>query len=438
MKTSTIFPLRWFSKQFLKIARFLLTLQANFDSTRMNFSLFVAKRYFFAKQSKSIIQIITWIAVLGLAVSTAAMVIVLSAFNGIESIVHKLYSDFDPQITIEAKNSKTFDAHFFPWERLENNPDIEQHFKLIEEVVVIKKRDKIAYATLLGAEAGFFDAVQMDQHIKQGEPMGNLGKSDAIMGLGLMAKLDFYVFEGNPERIQIYAPVRDAKIGPTRTPFKHQAFFVVSGMSYNKEVDNQFLMVNFDEAQKLLNYKNDLTRIGVQLKNPKNQESVKRRLQLDLGEDFLVKTNLEKNELIFKTSKVEKIIVFFILIFIFILSSFNMVASLTMMFIEERKDMTTLSAVGLSEKGVFFIFFKLGLIINFFGILLGLFFGYVVVMAQKYGGLLEMPNAFGDAFPVEFQLNDFLLIILLTTLVGLVSAYLPVKYLVKKWGGVKH
>jgi lipoprotein-releasing system permease protein len=399
----------------------------------MNFSLFVAKRYFFAKQSKSIIQIITWIAVLGLAVSTAAMVIVLSAFNGIESIVHKLYSEFDPEITIEAKKSKTFDATFFPWEKLESNPEIQSHFKIIEEVVVIKKNDKIAYATLVGAEQEFLKSIHLSKHIDQGESIKKLGRSDAIMGLGLMYKLDFYVFEGSPERIQLYAPVREAKISPTKTPFKHQAFFVVAGMNYNKEVNTQNIIVDFAEAQKLLNYKNDLTRIGIQIKNTKKLDDIKNQLQIDLGEDYVVKTNLEKNQLIFKTSKVEKIIVFFILIFIFILSSFNMVASLTMMFIEKRKDMQTLSATGLSSRGMSSIFFTLGLIINFFGIGLGLFFGYMIVSIQKYGEILKMPNAFGDAFPVEIQPTDFMLILLLTTLVGLLSAYLPVQYLVKKW-----
>ena len=403
----------------------------------MNFSLFVAKRYFFAKQSKSIIQIITWIAVLGLAVSTAAMVIVLSAFNGIESIVHKLYSDFDPEITIESKNSKTFDANFFPWKKIEKIPEIQSYFKIIEEVVVIKKLDKIAYATLVGAEEQFLSAIQLNKHIDQGDAARKLENSESIMGIGLMSKLDFFVFEGSPERIQIYAPVRDAKIGPTQTPFKYQAFQVISGMNFNKEVNTQNIIVDFEAAQKLLNYDNDLTRIGIQLKNTKQLEKVKRDLQNQLGDDYLVKTNLEKNELIFKTSKVEKIIVLCILIFIFILSSFNMVASLTMMFIEKRKDMRTLSAVGLSEKGVFSIFFKLGLIINFIGILLGLIFGYAIVSTQKYSEILKMPNAFGDAFPVEMQPFDFLLILVLTALVGFVSAYLPVRYLVKKYAAVK-
>lgn len=400
----------------------------------MNFSLFVAKRYFFAKQSKSIIQIITWISVFGLAVSTAAMVIVLSAFNGIEAIVHKLYSEFDPQITIEAKNAKTFDANFFPWEKLQKNTSIERQFKIIEEVVVLKKIDKIAYATLVGAEEDFFHAIQLNRHIDQGEEARKLAEDEAVMGIGVMYKLDFYVFEGNPERIQIYAPVRDGKIGPTQTPFKHQAFQVISGMNYNKEVNTQNILVDFKAAQTLLNYGDDLTRVGLQLKKNANLEKVKRQLQLDLGEDYLVKTNMEKNELIFKTSKVEKIIVFFILIFIFILSSFNMVASLTMMFIEKRKDLKTLSAVGLSEKGIFSIFFKLGLIINFAGIMLGLLFGYIIVSVQKFGSILKMPNAFGDAFPVEMLFSDFLLILLLTAIVGLISAFLPVRYLVKKWG----
>jgi lipoprotein-releasing system permease protein len=98
--------------------------------------------------------------------------------------------------------------------------------------------------------------------------------------------------------------------------------------------------------------------------------------------------------------------------------------------------MRTLSAVGLSDKGIFSIFFKLGLIINFIGIALGLFFGYLIVSAQKYGEILKMPNAFGDAFPVEMQAMDFILILVLTTLVGFVSAYLPVRYLVKKYAAL--
>jgi lipoprotein-releasing system permease protein len=253
------------------------------------------------------------------------------------------------------------------------------------------------------------------------------------MGVGLISKLDFFVFEGSPERVQVFAPMRDAKIGPTQTPFKNQGFFVVSGINYNREVNTQSVLVDLKAASNLLNYGSDITRIAVSLKNPKKLEKVKSQLQEALGDDYIVKTNLEKNEIIYKTSKIEKIIVFFILVFIFILASFNMVASLTMMFIEKRKDMQTMSAFGLSESGIFRIFFNQGLIISFLGIFGGLIMGYAIIFAQKHGELLTMPNSYGEAFPVGIQWMDFVLILLLTTLVGIMSAYMPVKYLVKKY-----
>jgi lipoprotein-releasing system permease protein len=399
----------------------------------MNFPLFVARRYFFAKQSKSIIQIITWIAVLGLAVSTAAMVIVLSAFNGIESIVHKLYSDFDPEITIESAKSKTFDSSFFPWEKLEKSNEIKAYSKIIEEVVVIKKGEKIGYANLIGAEKSLLEMIALANHIEQGEESKTLAENEAIMGIGLISKLDFFVFKDAPERVQIFAPIRDAKIGPTQTPFKNKGFLVVSGINYNREVNTQIVLVDFNTASTFLNYGSDITRIAISLKNPKKLEKVKRELQNQLGQDYIVKTNLEKNEIIYKTSKIEKIIVFFILVFIFVLASFNMVASLTMMFIEKRKDMQTMSAFGLSESGIFRIFFNQGLIISFLGIFGGLILGYAIIFAQKYGNLLTMPNSYGEAFPVGIQGMDFILIVILTSLVGIMSAYLPVRYLVKKY-----
>lgn len=399
----------------------------------MNFSLFVAKRYFFAKQSKSIIHIITWIAVLGLGISTAAMVIVLSAFNGIESIVHRLYSDFDPEITISSKNSMTFDSNFFPFEVLEKENNIASYSKIIEEVVVIKKLDKIGYATLLGVEENFLKSSKIRHHIDQGIIPERLEQKDALLGIGLISKLDFYIFEGNPERITIYAPVRDAKISATQTPFRSEHFMAISGINYNKEVNTQNVLVDFKEAQKLLNYGNDISRLGIALINNNKMTQTKRRLQEVLGDDFLVKTNLEKNEIIYKTSKIEKIIVLFILVFIFILASFNMVASLTMMFIEKRKDMNTMAAFGLKQNGVFSIFYYQGLIINFFGILGGLLLGYGIIFAQQYFHLLVMPNSFNEPFPVHVYWTDFLLITSLTGLVGVVSAYLPVRYLIRKY-----
>jgi lipoprotein-releasing system permease protein len=182
-----------------------------------------------------------------------------------------------------------------------------------------------------------------------------------------------------------------------------------------------------------LNYSNDVTRIAVALQENAKLERVRNEIQQIVGDDFLVKTHLEKNELIYKTSKIEKIIVFFILVFIFILATFNMVASLTMLFIEKKSNLKTLLAVGLTEKGLFNIFFFQGLLISFSGIVIGLILGYSILAIQFFGKVLILPNSAGDAFPVVMYLNDLWMIILITTTVGLVSSWLPVRYLVKKF-----
>jgi len=399
----------------------------------VNFPFFAAKRYYFSRKSGSIINIITRIAIVGLAVSTAAMIIVLSAFNGIESLVHDLYSDFDPEITIASKKGKTIDASFIPIQEIERVEGVEQTARIIEEIVIIKHETKWVNALLYGVDSNFFSTIRIQEHISQGSYENSLATNEAIIGVGLLNKLDGIIFSGNPERVLVYAPARDAKLMRSTNPFRSQHFSLTASINYNREVNAQTLIVPLKTAADLLNYSNDVTRIAVALKQDAKLEHVRNEIQQIVGDDFLVKTHLEKNELIYKTSKIEKIIVFFILVFIFILATFNMVASLTMLFIEKKPNLKTLLAVGLTEKGLFTIFFFQGLLISFSGIVIGLILGYSILAIQFFGKVLILPNSGGDAFPVVMYLNDLWMIILITTTVGLVSSWLPVRYLVKKF-----
>lgn len=399
----------------------------------MNFPFFVAKRYYFSKHSKSIINIITWIAVIGLAVSTAAMTIVLSAFNGIESMVHELYSDFDPKITIESKKGKTINYNFIPLEAIENVPGVRQTSRVIEEIVIIKHENKWVNAQIYGVDSSFLETILVDKHTTQGSYEGSLNGDEAIIGVGLLHKLDGIIFTGNPERILVYAPSRDAKIMRSKNPFRSDYFFLTTAVNYNREVNAQTLIISFDAASKLLNYDNDITRLAVDLDEESDIDKVQKDLQETVGDDFIVKTHLEKNELIYKTSRIEKIIVFFILVFIFILATFNMVASLTMLFIDKKENLRTLSAIGLQQKEIFKIFFFQGLLITFSGIVIGLIIGYSALSIQYFGKVIVLPNSGGDAFPVVMYFNDTILILAITFSVGIVSSWLPVRFLVKKF-----
>lgn len=399
----------------------------------MNFPFFVAKRYFFSKQSKSIINIITWTSVLGLAVSTAAMVIVLSAFNGIEKMVSNLYTDFDPSLTIESTQSKTFNQTFVAIDKIKALPDVANYTRVIEETALIRHENKWVNATLYGVDTTFLSMSNMKKHLLQGALPKKFEENSGMIGAEILNRLDGVIFTANPEQVTIYAASRDAKISMQANPFNTKRIALSGSINFNREVNREAIIIPLETATDLLDYKDDITRYGIQLKPGADLEGVKAAIQHIVGKQFKVKTNFEKNALIFKTSKIEKIIVFCILIFIFILAAFNMVASLTMLFIEKKKNLKTMMAFGLYQQSIFSIFFLQGCMICFFGVFFGIFLGYGVVAIQYFGEVLTIPDSGGEIFPVGVKLMDIGLILLVTLVSGVVSAWIPVRILVNRF-----
>lgn len=399
----------------------------------MNFPFFVARRYYFSKQSRSIINLITRIAVIGLMVSTAAMVIVLSAFNGIEAMVHDLYSDFDPEITVEPANAKTIDYAFIPVDQIRQVKGVAATSGVIEEIIIVKHENKWVNALLWGVDSSFFSTIALENHIVQGDSTPSLQSGHAFIGAGLLNKLDGVIFTGNPSRVLVYAPSRDAKITRASNPFRSQPFVLNASLNYNRELNGELLLVNRVDAAELLRYGNDITRLAVHLDGSRSVKHVKKELMELLGSDFTVKTHLEKNELIYKTSQIEKIIVFCILVFIFVLATFNMVASLTMLFIEKKPNVRTMQAFGLNVGDLTKVFFYQGLLITVSGIAGGLVLGYLVVSIQVFGEVLILPNSGGEAFPMVATIYDLLQILGATLLIGALSSYVPVRLLVKRF-----
>ena len=163
-----------------------------------------------------------------------------------------------------------------------------------------------------------------------------------------------------------------------------------------------------------------------------SKETIKGHVQGVVGADFKVKTSYEKNELVYQTSKSEKLIVLIILLFIFILAAFNLVASLTVLFVEKLEDIKTMLSFGASKQFLFRVFFYEGLLIAVKGIFFGVLLGYFVCFLQIQFELITMPNSGGEPFPIRISLKDGALIIFLVSLLSIILSYLPVKYLIKK------
>ncbi|TXI84847.1 MAG: ABC transporter permease [Crocinitomicaceae bacterium] len=355
-------------------------------------------------------------------------------------MIEKLYSDFDSDITIRSEVAKTFPESQLDFSKISRTEGVESTSKAVEEIVVLNHEKKRVNAVMVGVEPTFLTFSKMEKHLLEGSSF--LVKNDkefGIIGASLLDKLGGFIPERvGHEEITIFAPKRDAKVRVGSNPFTTRRLSLAGRMNFNREVNAEKLIVPLSYARDVLNYSEDITAVYVDVKEGFDNQSVKESLQHKLGADFSVKTNYEKNELIFKTSKSEKLIVLIILLFIFILAAFNLVASLTMLFVEKKENVDTMISFGADKKTVFQIFFFEGVLIAGKGIVIGLALGYSICLAQLKWALLTMPNSGGEAFPIKLSLVDGLLILSLVSLLSFLFSYLPVRFLIKKNFGHLH
>ena len=400
----------------------------------MNVSSFIARRYLFSKKSKSVINIISAISVLGVFVSSAAMVIILSGFNGIEQIVESLYSSHEADLTITLKEGKTFKEDKDQLNRINTIENVASYSRVIEEVTMIKHEERWMTATMKGVDESYKNIVILNSTIVEGN--SEIWKDNsprAIIGLGLQNQLQV---SSNPRyinQITIYGLLRNKKLTINNNSVFNPLPISVGGVfNITQELNSEFFIVPLEFARHLLGFNNDLTGIEIKLKNPSLIDQTKLKLKELLGSDFIIKTQYEKNELIYKTNATEKWIVFLIMIFILILSTFNIIASLTMLILDKKKDLITLISIGATQKLIKKIFFEEGLYISLIGSSLGVVFGVCICLVQIKFHLISLENSIIPYWPVNIKISDLLTIIIIVFTIGLVSSYLPTYYLIKK------
>ena len=395
-----------------------------------NVPFFIAKRYLFSWKKRNAINLITAISIIGIAVTTASLVILISAFNGIEQMIDRMYSEFDTDLSIQAVGSKTFNASQIDLIKVKNVEGVQSISRTVDELVIIKNSDRWVNARLIGVDSSFLGMAKMNKHLLNNEQIKDY-TSFVIPGAGLQEKLQIGIDSENKyDPIVIYAPKRKISIKPGQNPFFLETAEVTAIMNYNREVNTDIILSSFDFAAQLLQYENEYSSIWLDLKEDVDLEKTKKTIQQLVGNSFKVKTRIEKNELIYKTSQSEKIIVICILIFIFILSAFNLIASLTMLFVEKKKHITSLLSMGLTKQNIFSIFFLEGVLISGIGLVVGLGLGYLVCFAQLVGNLIVLPGT-TEAFPINPTFSDAIFILLLVVSLTILFSYSTVHFLVK-------
>lgn len=376
--------------------------------------------------------LISRISLFGVLIITASLVVLLSAFNGIEKMIEQLYSEFDPPITIQHVQRKTFFENEIDSRSIKAIPGIKNVSRQVEEVIVLRHEQKWINAKLYGVEKSFLADCHVRKHLLGG--IGQNAFSDgrfAFVGAELMQNLKINIGSTNTDDLLIFAPKRNVKIRLGKTPF-HTARIAVDGaVNFNQEVNASVLMWDFQSASNLLGYEREISKLYITLMPGYDGQELKGKIQKVIGNNtFNIRTNLEKNELIFRTSKSERLVVFIILLFVFILAAFNLVASLTMLYVEKKDSIKLLSAIGMSKKDLFNIFFYEGLLISGTGIFFGLILGYVVCILQLKFEMLIIPGA-NIPFPMVCSLSDFVLILASVSTLSFLFSYFPVQLIVK-------
>lgn len=401
----------------------------------MNFPFYIAKRYLFAKKSHNVINIISIISLLGVATGVTALVIVLSVFNGFDTLIKKMYSTFDSEIKVKVVEGKTFSAHSPEIERLRNLDGVAVFVEVLEENALFRYREKQHIGVIKGVSKNYADLTGVDSMIIDGDFQLWRGSQPlAIMGQGVTYYLNANLAQFDP--LTIYVPKRGkmAALSPENA-FTIMGIMPSGVFAIEQEFDSQYVFVPIEFARTLLNYNDEVTAIELKAKAGVSIETLQESVEATLGSKYKVLNRYQQNEVLFRTMKSEKLAIGLILSLILVIASFNIIGSLSMLIIDKRSDVETLRSMGADNELIQKIFMAEGMLISMGGIIVGTLLGLLICWLQIDFGLVKLQGAgtfIIDAYPVDIQLFDISLILVIVITIGYLAARFPVRIITKR------
>ena len=402
----------------------------------MNTPFYIAKRYLFSKKSHNIINIISGISVLGFTVGTMALIIIMSVFNGFEEVVLKLFNTFNPDLQVTPIEGKTFDITKLSKEKISKIPGVVHLSDVIEENALVKYKDKQYIATIKGVCDDYQKISRIDSMIPEGEfILTHDSNNFAVVGQGVAYNLGLNLNDYlNP--LEIYVPRRGTQnFSNPLEAFNTEVLFPSGIFSIQQDFDIKYVFVPLRFTRRLLDYKNEVSSLEISIAPDADLDKIQSQVSQLAGDSFKVKNRFEQQELLYKIMKSEKWALIFILSFILLIATFNIIGTLTMLILDKKKDIAILWSMGADRVLIRRIFFIEGILITLIGSFLGLALGALVCWLQQRYGFVRMPESGSfviTAYPVNMQWIDFVYVFLIDIFIGLVTSWYPVRQLSKK------
>ena len=398
----------------------------------MHLPLFIARRYLFAKKSHNVINIISAISAVGMAIGTAALIIILSIYNGFDELVKSTLSNVEPDILITPAKGKVFIPNGETFDRIRQNPLIDEYDLILQENVFVDYDGHQGIAKAKGVDSAFEAESPLAEHITNGEFSLHKGQlPQMVVGAGLAYKMGM-----NPAFLasaELYFPIRDRNFSLANPAASIETVRMrPSGIfSVNQQIDNDLIIVPIEEMRKLLGYEEEVSGVEIRLaegSTAKDIRSAIKHIQKELGPEFKVLDRFRQNPSLYKMMRYEKAAIFLILIFVIIIIALNIFGSITMLIIEKKDDIETYRSLGATDQMLRRTFTLEGWLISLLGLAAGLVVGIGFSLAQQHFGFIKMPGSFlVNAYPVILQWQDVLATIAGVALIGYIIALLPVR-----------
>lgn len=393
----------------------------------MNLSIRIARRYLFAKKSTNAINLITGIAVFGICVGTAALVLVLSVFNGFEDLITSMYSHFDPDVKVTPAQGKTFEVDSATLTRLRMMPGVAYVSETLEEVAFFEYEDNQDFGTLKGVDENWERVTRIDSTVREGAYLLQQGDREmAVMGLGMRNKLGVNI-DDRFTPISVYMPKRE-EVGMFEQQFRKRLVYPVGTFAIQQEFDYQYIIVSLELARQLLGLRDRVSALEIKLlsESKARQEEVIQQIETLMGPDYEVKDRYEQEETFLRLMKMEKWLSYAIVSLMMLLVAFNMVGALWMVVLEKRKDIAILKSMGALNSTVRNIFLGEGLLLCVLGVGVGFVLALITYWLQVSYGIVRIPGNFVvDAYPISIRLFDFIVVFLTVVGIGVLASVPP-------------
>lgn len=396
----------------------------------MNF-LF-AWRYFKSKKSTNAINIIAYISVIAITVGAAALIIVLSVFNGFESLVKNLYSDFYADIKISPAKGQILQLNSQQLNTIKANANIAAYTFVVEEKALLKNGNNQATVLVKGVDTNYAAITNIAKHVVHGSfEVGTAHQPEIVMGAGIENATGIFL-EQVLEKPVLFLPNKSAvKLNNLNDAFLSYNVMPTGTFVVQQEFDNKYIFTNKAFMQFMLNLdSSQYSYSEIKLKTNTDKETAKTAtlLQKNLGENFIVQTRYEQNKSLYSIMKMEKWIIYGILSLILIVAAFNMIGALTMLVLEKQKDIAILKAMGANNNTIKNIFINNGIILAMIGSLTGIALATIICWLQVKFKLLKLGGSFVvDYYPVEIRWQDFILVLATVFVIALLASYLPAR-----------